>query len=79
MKLDAYVEKSLGEIDVEDCNAMDLDLGGGLARRMDSPGEMDEDGWKKAENANPCEKDSVTFSCPSGVSAVAVAIGLGSE
>src|SRR5271168_2485612 len=34
------------------------EVGSGFGRMIDNPGETDEDGWKKAENGNPCESDS---------------------
>lgn len=45
----------------------------GLGRMSDNPGETDEDGWKKAENGNPCESDSSY--CVGGLLPVAPVLG----
>ena len=54
MKLDAVAEFSFHEDESEGvCD----EFAPGLGRSSDRPGDTDDD-WKKAENANPCERES---------------------
>lgn len=60
IKLDAPLEESFK--DEESVEGMCADPDTGLGRRIDNPGDTDDEGWKKAENGKPCEYDS-EFSC----------------
>jgi hypothetical protein len=72
MKLDAEPEVSFHEVESETPVPVT-----GLGRNIDRPGDADDDCWKNAENANPCEREAES-SCGGSV-AVGASVGFGVE
>ena len=72
MKLDAEPEVSFHEVERDEPLPV-----AGLGRNIDKPGDADEDCWKNAENANPCEREA--DSSGGGSATVSASVGLGAE